>query len=92
MNRLERDRALFDTNARRRLVETISQASPKIVAGAIAKAVELQIVAEDFARSRGVECNPEEVGRYAREHSEEIAEQVDRALTAFICSIVSQEG
>lgn len=92
VSRRQADQALFGTGNRRHLVEVIKQADPHLVAAVIVKALELQIAAEEFARAAGVEIDEERLGEFIRSRRGMIAEQLDRAVNAFICSVVSQEG
>lgn len=92
MSRIERDRALFERSVKDQLAGTISQANPRLVAGAVVKAVELQIVTEEIAREKGFEIDEEVLAEYVDQHREFVAREVDKALSAFICAIVSQEG
>ncbi|MBM3328838.1 MAG: DUF2018 family protein [Calditrichaeota bacterium] len=91
-DRVERDRLLFRTDPHRQLVDTLRQANPVLTAEAIKRAIELQIIAEEMARRAGVEIDEGSLTRFLADHKDEIDEQVSRALTAFICAIVSQEG
>lgn len=90
--RLNRDRALFNPNARRKLVETISNANPETVARVIVKALEIQIVTEDYCRSQGIDFSAEDLSRFQKENFLEIEDQLERAIGGFVGGIVSQEG
>jgi hypothetical protein len=90
--RLNRDRALFNPNARRKMVETIATANPEDVARVIVKALEIQIVTEEYCHSNGVEPTPEDLARFHKEHFTEIEEQLERTISGFVGGIVSQEG
>lgn len=90
--RLNRDRALFQPNARRKLIDTISAANPEIVARVVVRALEMQIVMEEFARSEGVTFDPDAIREFHKTHLDEIDVQLERAIGGFVGSIVSQEG
>lgn len=92
VSRIEQDRALFEKTARDHLAETIVNANPNLVVGVIAKALELQITTDEIARNNGVDITDDMIAEYSYNNQEYIAEQLERSLTAFICSIVSQEG
>lgn len=92
LERLNRDRALFNLNARRKLVETISNANPETVARVIVKALEIQIVTEDYCRSRGVDFSADDLIRFQKENFTEIETHLERAIGGFVGGIVSQEG
>ncbi len=92
LGRLNRDRALFEPNARRKLVETLSQANPEIIARVIIKALEMQILTEDYSRDCGVDFSPESLSRFQRENFAEIEQHLERAIGGFVGGIVSQEG
>ncbi len=92
LSRLERDRALFQRGNRQQLLHLITKGNPKLVGGAITRALELQVVTEEIARERGVEIDEDAIAEYIDRHREYVAKEVNRALNAFICSIVSQEG
>lgn len=91
-DRIQRDRALFIRGNRQQLMDLIGQANPNLIAGAIARALELQIATEELARERGVDIGDEALAEFSHKHREFLNEQLDRAVNAFICSIVSQEG
>lgn len=92
LDRLNRDRLLFQPNARRKLVDTIGSANPEIVARVIVKALELQIITEDFARENGLELDPVKIAEFRKNNSDDIDDQLERAIIGFIGSIVSHEG
>jgi len=62
------------------------------VVGVIAKALELQIVTEEIARNNGIDITEDMIAEYSYSNQEYINEQLERSLSSFICSIVSQEG
>jgi len=90
--REERDRALFQTNPKGQLAQTIAAANPHIVAGVVYKALELQIVMEEFAREQGINFESEQFARYRSDYAAELNRHLDRGVSAFIGAIVSQEG
>ncbi len=92
LDRLERDRALFDDAPRQRMSQVIAHANPVIVAGVVIKALEMQVLAEEFARAQGIEPDDEALARFQKRHHKELSEQLDRAMTLFIGAVVSQEG
>ncbi|MFH0765678.1 MAG: DUF2018 family protein [Calditrichota bacterium] len=92
LDRIERDRALFERTPADQLFYLLKQGDHRIVAKALAKALELQIVTEEIAREAGVDINDDRIAEYIDAHRAHITEQVERSITAFICSIVSQEG
>lgn len=92
VDRLERDRALFSNNGRRQLMDSLSHADPRAVADTIAKAIELQVVTEELARDHGIDIDEDVVRDYLSKNRQYIDQQVERAITGFICSIVSREG
>jgi len=58
----------------------------------IVKALELQIVTEEFCLAKGVELDPEEISRFHKANFYEIESHLERAIGGFVGSIVSQEG
>ncbi len=92
ISRIEQDRALFEKTSRDHLAETIANANPNLVVGVIAKALELQIVTEEIARNNGIDITEDMIAEYSYSNQEYINEQLERSLSSFICSIVSQEG
>ena len=92
LSRIERDRALYASGNRQQLIHLITNGNPQLVGGAIARALELQVVTEEIARERGVKIDEDAITGYIDGHREYVAKEVDRALNAFIYSIVSQEG
>ncbi len=92
LNRLNRDRALFEPNARRKLVDTLGDANPEVVARVIVKALEIQIVTEEYARKCGVDYSLENLARFQKENFAEIEQHLERAIGGFVGGIVSQEG
>ncbi|MBM3326680.1 MAG: hypothetical protein FJY65_06840 [Calditrichaeota bacterium] len=91
-SRLARDRELFNLNRRGQLAETIARSNPNVVAGAIYKALECQIIAEEFIRHSCADSDEAAPAKFQAEHREEIAREVDKAVMSFIGAIVSQEG
>lgn len=92
LRRLEMDRALFARGNRQQLVDLIEGCNPNLVAGAITRALELQVVTDEIARERGVEIDDAAVADYCDRRREYLNRQLDRSINTFICSIVSQEG
>ena len=92
LNRADLNDALFGRGNRQQLVELVSSANPHLVAGVITKALEMQILAEEFAHFRIPDMSDEELNDFYEQHRSLIAEQLDRAINAFICAIVSQES
>ncbi len=83
---------IFNPNARTKLVETLSVASPENVARVIVKALEIQIVTEEYCRSLGFEFTPEDLAQFHKENAVDIEEQLEREIGGFVGGIVSQEG
>jgi len=92
LNRLKRDRELFMVGSRQQLLNIVSNGNPRLVAGAITGALEIQIATEEVARERGVEIDEDALAEYAERNRENLDKEVDRAVNAFIMSVVSQEG
>lgn len=92
LERLDRDRAIFDRNPAEQLVNILKSGDPRNVAQCLARALELQIITEEMARQNGVDVSEAAVNAYLDAHRTYIGEQLERAITAFICSVVSQEG
>lgn len=92
VNRLEADRSLYATGNRKQLIDLLKHANPFVVAGAIAKVLELQLVTEELANDQGLQIDDSSIEKYAIQNRERINKQLDLAINSFICSIVSQEG
>lgn len=92
LKRLDNDRALYMRGPRQQLAEIVKAYSPQTITGAITKALELQVITEEIALERGVDIDENAVAEYAARNREKLSKDVERALTAFIGSIVSQEG
>ena len=92
LSRIEQDRALFNKQPKEQLADTIATANPQLVAGVIAKALELQIIIEEIANEQNVYVTDELISDYIVRNKEYIAKQLNLELTSFIGSIVSQEG
>jgi uncharacterized membrane protein len=92
LSRAELDEVLFGRGNRQQLVELVSSANPHLIAGVITKALELQILTEEVARSHNVDISDEALAVFNDKNHAYIAGQLDRALNAFISSIVSQES
>lgn len=92
IDRLERDRALFDRNPAEQLFTVLKQGDTRLLTKAVAKMIEWQVATEEMARAAGVEVGEEDIAAFIDSHRDYIRDQTERAVTAFICSIVSQEG
>lgn len=92
LKRLDSNRALYMKGARQQLAEIVKTYNPQIITGAITRALELQVITEEIALERGVDIDENAVAEYASRNREKLSKDVDRALTVFISSIVSQEG
>jgi len=92
VNRLERDRELYMVGSRQQLLNIVSNGNPRLVAGAITRALEIQITTEEIAREQGIAIDENRLAEYAERNREFLDKEVDRAVNAFIMSIVSQEG
>jgi len=92
MKRLEQDRALFVQGSRQQLYKLVAHGNPRLVTGAITRALELQIVTEEIAKAEGIDIDELKIAEYAERNRELLEKEVDRAVNAFIMSIVSQEG
>jgi len=92
LKRLEQDRALFMQGSRQQLYKLVAHGNPKLVTGAITRAIEIQIATEEIAREQGVSIDEARIAKYAEENREHLEKEVDRAVNAFIMSVVSQEG
>ena len=92
IDRLESARALYMRGSRQQLVEIIRKYNPQIITGAIARALELQIIAEEIALEKGIDIDEAAIAEYTNRNREKLSKDVELALTSFISSIVSQEG
>ncbi len=92
VDRIARDRALFDDGPRAHLFNLIANGNPHTMTQAVAKLIEMQVITEEIARERGVEVDPDVITEFLVGRQDEIAVQVKRAIMQFIASIVSQEG
>ncbi len=90
--RLESNLELFTINRKGRLIETITRANPYTVANVICKVLESQILAEEFIFKNFPKVDEASLAQFYNEHREEIAQQVDKAIFAFIGSILSTES
>ncbi|MDP8239982.1 MAG: hypothetical protein P9X24_12900 [Candidatus Hatepunaea meridiana] len=92
LSRLEQNRTLYMRGSRQQLMEIISKSNLPLVVGSITKAIKLQIITEEIAREQGVEINDEAIAEYAERNWETLEKEVERSLSSFIRSLVSQEG
>jgi|GEM_PF-2646615 len=92
IDRLELDKALFASRPVDHLTDIIRSADPRLVAGGIVRMLQLAIVAEDIAAERGVTVTPDDIASYTATHYPELASALEKQITQFICSMVSQEG
>lgn len=92
LNRIDRDRALFNEAPKGRLSEVISKANPVIVASVVVKALELQVLTDELAHAGLIDCTPEQLEAFRKSHHDVLTDQLNRAVTLFIGAIVSQEG
>ncbi len=92
LSRLERNRVLYMMGSRQQLLQLVTNGNPRLVTGAVIKALEIQIATEEIARERGVEIDEGAIAEYIERKREYLEKEVDRAVNSFIMSIVSQEG
>lgn len=90
--RVKRDRYLISDHPRDKLRQFIESANPLGVAEAIIETLRYVTLIEEFARARGFSINEDEITHFKEEYGERLEEEVNRAITAFICSIASREG
>jgi len=92
VDRVESDRALFQPGTREQLANVLARADRRLLTKVIVKLIELQLVTEEVARENGIDINGQRLAEYIDKNRSYVNDQVDRAITSFISSIVSQEG
>lgn len=92
VERTDRDRALFERGVRDQLLDLLSNGDRRLLTGAVTRLIELQVATEEAARNAGIEINENTLVQYISDNREYFDMQVDRAITSFIGSVVSQEG
>jgi len=91
-DRIASDRTLFERSGKDFIYNLLANSNQRLVAGAIAKAIELQVLTEEIAREKDVEINADVIAEYMDRNRDYINKQIKRAMTSFISSVVSQEG
>ena len=92
LKRLRQDRGLFKQGSRQQLYKLVAHGNPRLVTGAITRAMEIQIATEEIAKAQGVVIDEQKIADYSERNREQLEKEVDRAVNAFIMSVVSQEG
>lgn len=92
LDRVEHNRGLFEPNVRDDLRGLVRNGNSSHITDSLVKALELQIITEEIARSRGVEISTDDASAYISENSDYFRDQVDNAIRLFIASVLSREG
>lgn len=92
LDRIERDRTLYEQSAQNQLFNLLANADTRMLTKVVGNLIRQQVLVEEMAGENGLEINERTMEEYLDKNRDYINQQVKRATTDFISSIVSQEG
>jgi len=92
LDRIERDRKMFETKPRDQLLNVLMHSDKRQICDSLVKVLDSLVSLEEYSHNKGLYPDHSEFHSFIDSNREEIDKHLDHAITAFIGSILSQEG